>query len=287
MQELKRYHPFVITSFVFAFLIWETLSNHPLLKMLILIISWILMMELPEISLKQCIKGNLMLICLVGVSNPIFQHRGEWVLFELGNTSITVESIAYGLDLGCMLAGMMNFLRMYSHMIHTDQILFMLAKISCNTAIVCSLSLQQLSRMKKQYQDIVYARSLWKPCSSWKERIKENIAITSCMITWLMETSVETSLSMRSRGFQGKNRSNYTRYRWERRDRILLFLIWACIIIGFYGLQGFSFWWYPSFYQEIEISKAMVFLIAIISITVLPLCLKKKEMCVWEDIKSI
>lgn len=287
MQELKRYHPFVITLFIFTLIAWNTVISHPFVHILIFLISWMYILEFSEIQFTKVIKGNIFFMLLTTISNPFFQHRGVYILCTLWDTPITLESILYGLDLGCMLSGIMNLFRVYAHMIHTDQILYMLTKISPNAAILCSLSMRQLSNIKQQYDDIRYARSLMISTNSYLSSLKENIAIVSMLITWLMETSVETSLSMRSRGYGQRKRSQYQHYRLETRDKRVLLWNTICILISIPGVNGIAFWWYPSFYQELSMIPAALFLIACIGLCAMPLCFVRKEVPAWEDIESI
>lgn len=286
MKELKRYHPFVITLYLFTLIGWDTLFHHPMIHIMILLVSWMQLLEFTD-SMWKTIRWNLIMMALLCLSNPLFQHRGIYVIAVLWDTPITLEALAYGLDLGCMLSGIMNLFQVYSHMIHTDQILSMMTRISPNAAIVCSLSLQQLTRLKRQYEDIRYARGLLFHQKGWIHQIKENIAIVSALITWLMETSVETSLSMRSRGYGERKRSNYIKYRMETRDRIMLLFVLIAILLSVFASAGLSFWWYPTFYAEIEIGKAMILFVVIMIHSAIPVCLNGKERAVWEDIESI
>lgn len=287
MQELKRYHPFVITLFIFTMIAWNTAISHPFVHILIFLISWMYILEFSEIQITKVIKGNIFFMLLTTISNPFFQHRGIYILCTIWHTPITLESILYGLDLGIMFSGIMNLFRVYSHMIHTDQILYMLTKISPNTAILCSLSMRQLSTIKQQYEDIRYARKLMNASTGYLFSIKENIAIVSMLITWLMESGVETSLSMRSRGYGQRKRSQYQHYRLEKRDKRVLLWNSICIFLSILGAKGIAFWWYPSFYQELSITSATLFFIACIGLCAMPLCLFKKEVPAWEDIESI
>ncbi|WP_416325107.1 hypothetical protein [[Eubacterium] hominis] len=285
MQELKRYHPFVISVYVFTFLMWNTLISHPFIHVMILLLSWMLLLEF-DVSMRSTLRNNLLFILLTTLSNPIVQHRGVYVLFTIWNTPITLESLAYGADLGCMLSGIINLFRIYSHMIQTDQILYMMTRISPNVATVCSLSMIQLSRLQKQYHDLSFARSLMVHHNSFFAKIKENIWIVSSLITWLMETSVETSLSMRSRGYGIQKRSCYQKYKMERRDRLLLGYEVITIGLSVYASMGLKFWWYPTFYAHIEIGSAILLCVLILLYCALPFVFTRKETALWEDIES-
>lgn len=287
MSQLKYYHPFVITLFIFTLVGLNTLFSHPFVHIFFLLISWCYLRCFPELSFNKQVRMNLIFMLLTCITNPIFQGRGIYILFSIGHRAITLEALCYGFDFGCMLAGTINLLRIYSSLIHTDQILYLITRISKNAAIIFSLSLQQLQRLKRQYEEVKIARSLLYQPSTWLAKAKENTAIVSSLITWLMETSVDTSISMKSRGFGNEKRTHYVKYKIESRDQIFLLINYIMILISIYASFGIKFWWYPSFYQQISILHVSIFSIGLCFFCAIPLYLSRKEAVLWDDLTSI
>lgn len=286
MQELKQYHPYAMTAYIVVFIIMVTAASQPILQLLFFLISWLLLMEFSEVSIAKQVRLNVLMIGLAGISNPLFQHRGVWILFHVGSIPVTLEAIGYGLTFGCMLSSLMNIMKVYALMIHTDQMLYMINRISPNAALLCSLSMQQLSRMQKQYEDICYARSLFKQETSWWSKVQEQIAIVSSVLTWLMETGMDTSLSMRSRGFGMRKRSCYHVYRLQRRDILVLLSCLGFLLAYLAGISGVVFYWYPAMYQETNMTQLMICLGSMLFYAMLPMLLKRKEEAVWDTIIS-
>lgn len=285
MQELKRYHPFVITGYIGIGVILTTLTTHLLMQILLLLITWMLLLEFPEIVLKKQITYNLVLMVITAMTNPIFQHRGIVILFHIGNVPITLEAISYGVYLGCMLSALINFMKMFSHMIHTDQIIYMMHYISPNASILCSISLQQFAGMKRQYDDVKFARELMQVQPSWLVKVKEQVNIITALMSWLIEEGVDTSISMRSRGYGKRKRSNYQRYRLERRDWRLL-LAEGFLSVGlFCGALSIQFAYFPTWYQSLQLPYIVVLIICIIVYCMIPLGLKRREAHVWDAIE--
>lgn len=287
MAQLKHYHPFVITLFIFTLVGLNTIFSHPFLHLFFLLVSWFYMRSFPSISLQKQIRMNLFFMLLTCITNPIFQGRGIYILCYIGNRAITLEALCYGLDFGCMLAGTMNLLKVYSYIIHTDQTLYLITRISKNAAIIFSLSLQQFQRLRHQYEEVKIARSLLYQPTSWLTKAKESTDIVSSLITWLMETSVDTSISMKSRGYGNEKRTHYTKYTIESRDQIFLLVNYIMILLSIYASFGIKFWWYPSFYQQISILHVSIFSIGLCIFCAIPLYLSRKEAVLWDDLTSI
>lgn len=286
MQELARYHPYSITLYILGFLLLVTLSPHPLFQVGYLLISWMYCMEFQEGTLSKRIKGNLAIIALATITNPIVQHRGVLIIFHIGTMPVTLEAIGYGMSFGCMLASLLNIGFVYSKMIHTDQIFYMINRVSPNAAILCSLSMQQLSRMKRQYEDVCYVRGLLQEHLTWRKRVMEQVSIVSSVLTWLLETGIDTSISMKSRGYGNRKRSCYHRYRYQKRDGVLGLIVLFIIILYGYGLSGITFYWYPAIYQTYELFPVACCIVAVLCYAMIPMGLHRKESAIWDTIIS-
>lgn len=282
MQELKRYHPFVISAYFLIWIMMITLWKHPIFHVLTLLISWMFLLEQPPIAFGKHVRWNMIFIVIAGITNPIFQQRGIYVLFTIADIPITLEALFYGFDFGCMLVSLMNFMQIYSLLIHTDQVLYMIQRVSQTAAILCSISMQQIANVKKQYEDICYARSLLITNDRWIEKVKENVHVLSALITWLLETSVDTSLSMRSRGYGIGKRRNYIRYTWRKKDKVLgVFLLGIGINVAYCALT-LKFWWYPTFYQQLPWISLLCSMFGLLFMSILPYGLRRKENAIWD-----
>jgi len=67
------------------------------------------------------------------------------------------------------------------------------------------------------------------------QRARHGITILSIMITWALENAIETSDSMRSRGYGLPNRTAFSIYKFEKRDKTALA---AIVLLGSYLFWG-------------------------------------------------
>ncbi|MBE6900910.1 MAG: energy-coupling factor transporter transmembrane protein EcfT, partial [Ruminococcaceae bacterium] len=101
MRTLERAHPLCCFLYILAVLAVTIFTRHPLLlgcsaagAALLLVLSgkWRTVLWMPLV----------VLVC--AVTNPIFSHNGDTVLFFVSHLPVTLESVAYGAVFGLMLA---------------------------------------------------------------------------------------------------------------------------------------------------------------------------------------
>ena len=76
-------------------------------------------------------------------------------------------------------------------------------------------------------------------------RVRNYMRILSMTLTWLTESIVTTSDSMRARGYTLRRRTAYSIYRFQDRDRIVLILICTAIAVCLIAVatgQSFFLW---------------------------------------------
>ena len=72
----------------------------------------------------------------------------------------------------------------------------------------------------------VHQGSLW-------QRMKNGVRELSILITWMLESFIESGFSMKSRGCGLRGRTAYSIYRFDNRDRSLVVVLVACLGGGF------------------------------------------------------
>ena len=68
----------------------------------------------------------------------------------------------------------------------------------------------------------VHQGSLWR-------RMKNGVRELSILITWMLESFIESGFSMKSRGCGLRGRTAYSIYRFDNRDRSLVVVLVACL----------------------------------------------------------
>ncbi len=230
------------------------------------------------------------LFLVVVLTNPLFSHNGVTVLFFLNNNPVTVESIIYGVYLGLMLVAVLIWFRCFNLVITDDKWLYLTAKISPKISLLLSSALRFVPLLKEQskkFKNAQKAMGLYSS-ESWFDKLKSVLRVYSALIGWSLEKAVDTGASMKARGYGLKGRTNYSLYKFNKFDILMLCVI-LCLdsaVIALIEISEMSF----SFYPFIEVSRFGVYQIsAVVLFAVmcfLPFILSVKEGVEWKYLKS-
>lgn len=79
-------------------------------------------------------------------------------------------------------------------------------------------------------------------------KVKNKLTVFSMLITWSFETSLDTAMSMKIKGYGLKGRTHFHNFRFGYRDGILLILTIIIDVIVFWGMTNkiTQFYFYPS-----------------------------------------
>ena len=180
-------------------------------------------------------KFALPLIFLAALFNFIFVHYGVTVLFEFSQISFTLEGVFYGFSQGLMLAAVLLWFNIYSQVITSEKFLAVFGRFAPNIAMIFSMVLSFIPRLKRNATEINDARSL---ISTDEGRMKKSIGNFSALITMTLEESIDTADSMKARGFSEK-RTVYSKYKFSAFDFvIMLVIITAFVIIAVFDITG-------------------------------------------------
>lgn len=180
----------------------------------------------------------LPILILTAALNPLFVHQGVTILFYLGDNPVTREAVVYGITRGIQFSGSLLWFYCYSRLMTGDKFAHLFGRIFPSGSLVFSMVLGFVPRFSKRLARIGEAqRHLAPPSASGSPRfaVARGVRILSIMTTWSLENAVDTSDSMRSRGYGLPGRSRYMPYAWSGRDvrlGILLALLTAAVALG-------------------------------------------------------
>lgn len=173
-------------------------------------------------------KFILPLILITAVFNMFFAHYGTTVLFTVDDTAFTLESLFYGMCQGILFCAVMMWFSCYSQVVTSERFMAVFGKFAPNLALIFSMVLSFIPRLKKNAREISDARML---LDSEKSRLKRAIKSFSALLTLTLEESIEVSDSMKARGF-GSGRRAYSKYAFCLRDGLCLtFIVVAFVFL--------------------------------------------------------
>ena len=201
----------------------------------------------------------------IALLNCIFVQRGANVLFSVGPLGIHAESMAYGLCMGMALVTTMEAFSLLGEMVSGDEAISMMGKRFSSVALLVSMSLRLVPRMKRaseERHDALRACTALSSGGKGEGAIKRASRDVAVLISNAMEDSLVTADSMRSRGYGGGIvRTRYLRRRFAAHDGAAL----ACVIVlgaiaivaGAFASSGFSF--YPRISNAATLPECIAF----------------------------
>jgi energy-coupling factor transport system permease protein len=164
-----------------------------------------------------------------------YEHFGVTVLaVNMIDNQITLESLVYGLVNGFIFATVCMWCCCIFMLITADKIVYLFGRISPKLSLFVSILLRTVPRVKVRAKRIEISRegigkgivqgNLW-------EKFLHLLSLISILITWTMEDFVESSNSMKSRGYSLRGRTAFSIYRFDNRDRSLVVVFFWCLTV--------------------------------------------------------
>jgi energy-coupling factor transport system permease protein len=231
------------------------------------------------------------LMLVAAAFNPAFNHEGVTILWYLRDNPITLESIIYGVCAAAMIGGVIFWFSCYNAVMTSDKFIYLFGRDIPAMSLIISMALRFIPRYAAQTRRVASARrsiGMGVMSGGFIARVKSGGEILSVMVTWALENAVETSDSMRSRGYGLKGRTAYSIYRFDSRDRALLLLLCAlmAVVIACALTGSLSVEFFPMFEMNAFTPLALLACACHTVLCLLPLALDLREDAVWRLSKS-
>ena len=156
-----------------------------------------------------------------------------------------------------------------------------------------------LNREKTEKENVIEARKRQKKknyieaCKKQKKKngidkiidsIKEGSRTFSITTTWALENSIYTADSMKARGFGTGRRTNYSNYKFQKRDYLLmgwLVILWLVVVFSLEREKVYTY-----YYPFIQVKNNMVVYLMYGLLCLTPVLINVKEEIRWLILKS-
>lgn len=315
-DEFSRYHP--VVNLIFYLLVLGTtmfqMSVGLVFISLFSAVVYYFMLKKTE-GLKYCavVVG---IIIVSAIINPLFSHKGGTVLFYLftGNP-VTLESIIYGLISAIIIGAMLLWFSTFNQVMGVERILGAIGKVLPNVSLLITMimrfipqytrhqrkvsmvnkvnkrnygeKINLLNREKTEKENVIEA------CKKQKKKngidkiidsIKEGSRTFSITTTWALENSIYTADSMKSRGFGTGRRTNYSNYKFQKRDYLLmgwLVILWLVVVFSLEREKVYTY-----YYPFIQVKNNVVVYLIYGLLCLTPVLINVKEEIRWLILKS-
>lgn len=287
MKAFGNYHPFVLLIYFLSVLLVAMFISNPVLQTEALA-GGILFCTV--IHRKRENVGNLgfyiPLFLMIAITNPLFSHNGVTPLFFLNGNPVTLEAFVYGISIAVMLTGVILWCKCYSEIMTSDKFLYLFGKAIPKLSLVLSMALRFIPMFKRQMHRVNRAQKAMGLYSSknFTDKIRSHMRVFMAMISWSLENSIETSASMKARGYGLKGRTNFSLFHFYSGDAILLA---TCVLMLGITVSGVAmnetvFYYYPRI-SGLNLSiYAVIVYTAFGILSFIPFITEVKEVLVWK-----
>ncbi|SEM51843.1 energy-coupling factor transporter transmembrane component T [Paenibacillus sp. OV219] len=286
-------HPVVNVVYFTAVLGFSMFFLHPLLQLFALAAAVTYSLLLRG---ARAAKFNLLyllpLLLVMAAANPIFNHAGVTILFYLKNGNpITLESVLYGIASAFMYITVIIWFSCFNAVMSSDKLVFLLGRAAPALSLVLAMTLRFVPRYAHQIKVISQAqRCIGRDVTqgSMIQRARNGLRILSIITSWAMESAIDTSDSMKSRGYGLPNRTSFTLVRFDRRDQLLLavMLLLIGLVLAGAATGANSVRYFPSIHACAVSALGIAGYIACFLLYMLPIILAIVEEVRWNSIVS-
>lgn len=235
-------------------------------------------------ALRFMVRYALPLMLITALVNPAFNHRGMMILCYLptGNP-LTLESIIYGLAAAVMLVSVLIWFACYTEIMTSDKFVYLFGRIIPALSLVLSMTLRFVPRFKEQLEQVKEAqRGMGKFAaeSSPLGKLKSVLACFSIMVTWALESCIDTADSMKSRGYGLRGRTAFSIYTFTERDKCILTWLGLCAFFLLSGCVSGNLYW--QYFPSIRAVFAEPLTIGL-EVAYFGICITPAAIDFWED----
>ncbi|MCM1288626.1 MAG: energy-coupling factor transporter transmembrane protein EcfT [Clostridium sp.] len=227
-KKFAAYNPIVSFMYFAGAIIISMLAIHPVAALLSLVMAAICYINAHGREAWKVIGAMLPIYVLLALANPVFNTRGETILFTyFGGRVFTLEALYYGIVLAAMFISVILWFFFYHKVMTADKLLYIFGGLVPAVGLALSMILRLLPYYRTHMKSISSARKAVS-CDG-ENRTVEAANVMLAMLSWSLEEGIVTADSMKCRGHGCGKRSRFSVYSLKAGD--VLFMLWIIILI--------------------------------------------------------
>lgn len=287
-------HPSVGFGFFLSALVLTVLVQNPFWIAASIVCAATLYLLTTQGKGWKVVLGLIPVFFVVSVVNPLFNVRGETVLFyTFANRPYTFEALLYGMQTAGMFVAIMLWFASYNKIMTADKLMYLFGSMAPSVVLVLTMILRLVPTYIQKAKHITCALSgigLSAKEGSFKERAQSGISVLNALTNWALESSVVTADSMRARGYgvalpRGKKRTQFPVAHSRVKDRWIAIFMGGLLVISIFAIaKGCAS---AEFIPTVELPSITPLSIAgftaFVTFLALPTLLDMKEVFIWNN----
>lgn len=233
VDYFKRSHPLVLFSYFILNMVLIMIERHPI----VIVLQFLSLLYIT----RGFNKYYIFMILLITITNPIFVHRGNTVLFYL-YYAYTLEALIYGFIFSLLLINVFLLFSLMNKVMNSEHYIYLFSNHFPHIGLLISMIFSLIPRYIEQFKAINMAQRQF-----YKNTFKRLMVTFSIMVTWAFETSLNMLESMYARGYGTGKRTHFHLFYFTNRDLIHLIEVIVLFILGIIGYYLYfrGFYYYP------------------------------------------
>lgn len=255
-EEFIRLHPSVLLLYFLGNTLITIFTWHPVL----LAVSFGMAAVIGSFFIGRQIWKR---ICLLSIPLlffsvvilPLFSHHGKTPLFYVNSQPVTGESICYGAAMSVMLVTVYLWLQIGSSVLDSEKTMVLFGSMLPSLGLLVSMVFRMLPLLRARFHEIHDAQiglGMQTVENGLIRRVRILGKECSILVSQTLENSVETSLSMESRGYGTGRRTSFHLFTLHKRD-----VFFAVLLVFLFGLTlaliaagSYQAYYFPQFSAE-------------------------------------
>ena len=255
-STFSKFHPVVNLTYYVLAIGLTMFSMSPWFLGVTFVLAWVYSVLLKG---APVIRTNLILlfwiVLVMALINVIFVHDGETVLFYLRGNAVTAEALIYGISAAVMLGSVVIWFTSFNVIMTAEKLIYLFGRAAPVMGLTLSMIFRYIPLLRQRYREVAMGQQcLWAPEENGKKppllrRLRRAGKNVSILISWSLESSIESADSMEARGYGLRGRTSFHLYRFDRRDVIAeawLIALGTICAVG-WAMKKTEVWFYPSY----------------------------------------
>ena len=234
-MKFDSYHPMINLIYFVAAITCTVCFKHPIFLTIGYFCAFVYSVKLGGWKMLLLNLAFFLLAFGYAARYASYEHFGVTVLaVNMIDNQITLESLVYGLVNGFVIATVCMWCCCIFMLITADKIVYLFGRISPKLSLFISILLRTVPRVQVRAKRIeIYREGIGKGIvqGNLRHKFLHLLSLISILITWTMEDFVESSNSMKSRGYSLRGRTAFSIYRFDNRDRSLIIVFFWCLTV--------------------------------------------------------
>lgn len=227
-KGFASYNPIVCFVYFAGTIVISMLTMHPAAALSSLVMAAVCYINIHGRDAFKLIGVMLPIYVLLALANPVFNTRGETVLFTyIGGRAFTLEALYYGIVLAAMFVSVIIWFFVYHKVMTADKLLYIFGGLVPAVGLALSMILRLVPYYGNHMKSISATRKAMACDGDNKTMEAANIMLA--MLSWSLEEGIVTSDSMRCRGYGCGKRSRFSVYTFKAGDALLM--LWIIVLI--------------------------------------------------------